>query len=127
MSFVNEKRDAPLIHRRQQIEDRVEIEIVIVVADDDVGPTRQLLAEIVRTDPVSQRYRTNGLAVEQRCASSFFTGGRQAIVKPARQRTGEAVALGAGVLANLVASHELEDPQPGGPDPRQRLERDRPA
>ena len=116
MGLVDEQTDPPLLLLAQRVEHGVEIEPVVDVADDDIGPARHFLAQIVRADLVGERGLPQGGAIEPAAFDRRLARGGQAIVETRRQRAGFAVTRLVGMLATLVAGRERQHAQRDGLD-----------
>ena len=53
--FVDEHGDSPLIRDRQRMQQRAAVEVVVVVADDDIGPSNHFLTQVIRADLMLER------------------------------------------------------------------------
>ena len=111
MGFVDEDADAPLVADRQAVQQRMQVEVMVVVADDHIGPTHQLLAEVVRADLMLERDRAQRRLIEEMQPQRARPRRGEAIVEALGQRTRIAMAGLVGMLAGLRARHELDDPQ----------------
>jgi len=52
--FVHQHADAPLVGLRQSMEQGADVEVVVVIADDHIGPARHFLAEVIGADLMLQ-------------------------------------------------------------------------
>ena len=116
------------------MQQRAGVEVVVVVAHHHVAPAHQLLAQVVRADLVVQRHGAQAVAGQRgpgRLGHRCRAGGRQVVVKAARQRAGRAVALPVGMLAGGLARCQVQHPQRqarcAALDGRQCGQRQRPA
>ncbi|MDT4833140.1 hypothetical protein FQZ97_667300 [compost metagenome] len=112
MRLVDQHGDAPagVLHAGE--EKGASVEVVVVVAHDDVAPVRHFLRQEIGTHLVRERDPPQRLAVEPAHLRGLGARGRQAVVEAACQRAGLAVAGAVGVLADLLAGREFEHARP---------------
>ena len=119
--LVDQHGQLPVQGLRQAPEQAVAVEQVVHIAHHHIGPAHQLLAQVVGADVVAQRDLTLGRAIQPAQGDRLLAGGGQAVVEPAGQRTGVAVAGLVGVLATLVLGHQRQHPQRPARNPRAQL------
>ncbi len=84
--LIDENRDSPPIRDSQPVQQRALIEVVVVVSYDDIGPSCELLAQVVRADAMLASQLTNGGAILNGHRGCLTARLRQSVVEPTRQR-----------------------------------------
>ena len=118
VGLVHQQRRAPLVGLGQAVQQPAQVKVVVVVAHHHIGPAGQLLAQVVGTNIVLQCDLTHAGLDQGRgwvtCAGVGHrsgAGGWQPVVKAPGQRARFAMAGLVGVLAGLVARHQLQHAQ----------------
>ena len=110
--LVDQHVDFPVVGQCHAVQHGAEVEIVIVVADDDVAPARQLHAQIIRTDTLLQGDGAHGFLIQNQAAGQrHFARQRQAVVKTLGQRARFAVAGLVRMLAGAGLGAQFEHAQ----------------
>src|ERR1700710_1525295 len=86
VSLIDEQADTPLVGDGPAEEHCASVEVVVEVADYDVAPAGQFLAQVVRANLVAKRDLTDGFLVEECDCHCLGACRWQAIVEPACQR-----------------------------------------
>ncbi|MNQ89976.1 hypothetical protein D3C85_1053010 [compost metagenome] len=111
MGFVDQHRDLPVIGPGQTEQQGAEIEVVVVVGNHYIGPSRHFLAQVIGTDIVCQGNLAQGALVQQTQLTGRLPCGGQAIVEPPGQWAGLAVAGFVRMFAGLVPGNHFQHPQ----------------
>ncbi|MNL13630.1 hypothetical protein D3C87_1345420 [compost metagenome] len=111
MGFVHQRRDFPVIGLGQSEQQGAEVEVIVVIGDHHVGPAGHFLAQVIRANPMFQSNLAQSILVQQAHFTGRLTRRWQAIVETLGQRAGFAVASLVRMLASLVPSDHLQNPQ----------------
>ncbi len=109
--LVDQYRNPPLVELAQAKQQGAEVEVIVVVGNHHVRPTRQFLAQVVRTDLMLERHLTHARLIEPRIEHCCAASRGQAVVKTLGQQAGIAIAGFVRVLAGLVARHQFQHAQ----------------
>ncbi len=87
MCLIDENRDSPLIRDGQPVQQSALVEVVVVVAYDDVGPPYELLTQIVRAELMLAGKHPNGVAILHGNTRRVAARVRKPVIETAGQRT----------------------------------------
>ena len=109
--FVGEHGDAPLVAGGEAVQQRAEVEVVVVVAHHQVAPAGHFLAQVVGADAVIE-----GQFAQARLGQPGFfrgggAGGGKPVVEALSERAEFAVAGFVRVFAAFVAGHQFQRAQ----------------
>ena len=86
MRLVDEHPDPPRVRQRQAVEHRGAVEVVVVVTDDHVAPSRHLLAKVVRADRMGQSDLAQSLTGQGPRRHGRRSSSRQPVVEAVGKR-----------------------------------------
>ena len=111
MGLVHQNADAPSFVHHQAVQQRVDIEKMVVVPHHHVAPAQHFLPQVIGAHGMGQRQGAQGLPVQHVGRGSRQARPRQTVVKTLRQRTGFTMALLVGMFTGLVARHQFQHTQ----------------
>jgi len=109
--FVHQGRQPPLVGLAQAVEQRREIEVIVVIGNHHICPACHLLAQVIGAHFMAQGDAAQGLLIEGRAGHCGHARCGQAIIKASGQRTGVAIAGVFGIFASLVPRDQFQYPQ----------------